>query len=113
MKRFIQGQYRSQSTLFPESLDAYIDEGNAVRVVDAYVDELDLFSLGFERVNPKATGRPGYHPSVLLKLYIYGYLNSKTNKAATKGNGFIVLYSVKNIILNNFFIGIRMFPEHQ
>ena len=76
MKRFIQGQDRNQSTLFPESLDAYIDEGNAVRVVDAYVDELDLFSLGFERVNPKATGRPGYHPSVLLKLYIYGYLNS-------------------------------------
>ena len=75
MKRFIQGQDRSQSTLFPETLDAYIDEGNAVRVVDAYVDELDLFSLGFERVNPKATGRPGYHPSVLLKLYIYGYLN--------------------------------------
>ena len=76
MKRFIQGQDRSQSTLFPETLDAYIDEGNAVRVVDAYVDELDLFGLGFERVNPKATGRPGYHPSVLLKLYIYGYLNS-------------------------------------
>ena len=76
MKRFIQGQDRSQSTLFPESLDAYIDEGNAVRVVDAYVDELDLLNLGFERVNPKATGRPGYHPSVLLKLYIYGYLNS-------------------------------------
>jgi len=75
VKRFIQGQDRSQSTLFPESLDAYIDEGNAVRVVDAYVDELDLLSMGFERVNPKATGRPGYHPSVLLKLYIYGYLN--------------------------------------
>lgn len=56
MKRFIQGQDRSQSTLFPESLDAYIDEGNAVRVVDAYVDELDLLSIGFERVNPKATG---------------------------------------------------------
>ena len=75
MKRFIEGQDRSQSTLFPESLEEYIDADNAVRVVDAYVDELDLFALGFERVNPKSTGRPGYHPSVLLKLYIYGYLN--------------------------------------
>lgn len=75
MKRFIQGQDRSQSTLFPASLEEYIDADNTVRVVDAYVDELDLFTLGFERVNPKATGRPGYHPSVLLKLYIYGYLN--------------------------------------
>ena len=75
MKRFIQGQDRSQPTLFPESLEEYIDEDNTVRVIDAYVDELDLFSIGFERVRPKATGRPGYHPSILLKLYIYGYLN--------------------------------------
>lgn len=75
MKRFILGQDRNQSTLFPESLEAYIDDDNTVRVVDAYVDELDLLSMGFDRVNPKATGRPGYHPSILLKLYIYGYLN--------------------------------------
>lgn len=75
MKRFIIGQDRNQSTLFPESLEEYIDEDNTVRVVDAYVDELNLFELGFERVNPQATGRPGYHPSILLKLYIYGYLN--------------------------------------
>jgi len=75
VKRFIQGQDRSQSTLFPESLEEYIDEDNTVRVIDAYVDELDLYAMGFERVQPKATGRPGYHPSILLKLYIYGYLN--------------------------------------
>ena len=75
MKRFIQGQDRNQSTLFPESLEEYIGEDNTVRVIDAYVDELDLLSMGFERVQPKATGRPGYHPSILLKLYIYGYLN--------------------------------------
>ena len=75
MKRFIEGQDRNQSILFPESLDEYIDEDNTVRVIDAYVDELDLLSMGFERVRPKATGRPGYHPSILLKLYIYGYLN--------------------------------------
>ena len=75
MSRFIQGEDRNQSTLFPERLEDYIDEDNPVRVVDAYVDELDLSDLGFDRVRPKATGRPGYHPSVLLKLYIYGYLN--------------------------------------
>lgn len=75
MKRFILGQDRSQSTLFPESLEEYICDDNTVRVVDAYVDELDLGAMGFVRVQPKATGRPGYHPSILLKLYIYGYLN--------------------------------------
>ena len=75
MKRFIEGEDRSQSTLFPEHLDDYVGEDNPVRVVDVFVDELDLAGLGFDRVAPQATGRPGYHPSVLLKLYIYGYLN--------------------------------------
>ena len=75
MKRFVEGLDRSQSTLFPDRLDDWIGEDNAVRVVDVFVDELDLGALGFERVEPRATGRPGYHPSVLLKLYIYGYLN--------------------------------------
>lgn len=75
MKRFVEGADREQSTLFPESLDDWIDEDNAVRVVDAFVNQLDLAALGFLRVNPKDTGRPSYHPSVLLKLYIYGYLN--------------------------------------
>jgi len=75
MKRFIEGAHRSQSSLLPECLDDYVDEDNQVRVVDVFVDQLDLGSLGFERVQPAATGRPAYHPSVLLKLYIYGYLN--------------------------------------
>src|ERR1700719_354805 len=75
MKRFIEGEDRSQSTLFPEHLDDYIAEDNPVRVIDVFVDELDLSQLGFEGVDPEATGRPSYHPSVLLKLYIYGYLN--------------------------------------
>ena len=75
MKRFIEGIDRSQATLFPEYLEDWIDEDNPVRVVDAFVDELDLFDLGFKRVVPKRTGHPSYHPSVLLKLYIYGYLN--------------------------------------
>ncbi len=75
MKRFIEGEDRGQSTLFPERLDEYIGEDNPVRVIDVFVDELDLGGLGFVRVEPQATGRPAYHPSVLLKLYIYGYLN--------------------------------------
>jgi len=75
MKRFIAGADRGQSTLLPECLDDWIDENNPVRVIDAFVDALDLANLGFIGVKPAATGRPAYHPSVLLKLYIYGYLN--------------------------------------
>jgi len=75
MKRFIQGECRTQSVLLPESLDDYVNETNPVRVVDVFVDELDLGKLGFEGIKPAATGRPAYHPAVLLKLYIYGYLN--------------------------------------
>jgi transposase len=75
MKRFVEGEDRSQSTLFPERLDDYIAEDNPVRVIDVFVDALDLVQLGFERAIPKDTGRPGYHPAILLKIYIYGYLN--------------------------------------
>jgi transposase len=75
MKRYVEGENRSQSTLFPESLDDYIAEDNPVRVVDVFVDELDLKQLGFEGAVPEATGRPAYHPATLLKIYIYGYLN--------------------------------------
>jgi transposase len=75
MKRFVAGAARGQSTLLPECLDDWIDESNCVRVIDAFVDLLDLAEPSFEGVEPAATGRPAYHPSVLLKLYIYGYLN--------------------------------------
>lgn len=75
MKRFIQGEDRTQVILLPECLDDYVAETNPVRVVDIFVDELDLGKLGFEGVDPAATGRPAYHPAVLLKIYIYGYLN--------------------------------------
>ncbi len=75
MKRFVEGIERGQSTFFPERLDDWICDDNPVRVIDIFVDELDLGGLDFGRVEPRATGRPGYHPSVLLKLYIYGYLN--------------------------------------
>jgi transposase len=75
MRRFIEEADRGQWTLLPECLDDFIDDSNPVRVIDAFVDALDLAKMSFEGVEPAATGRPSYHPSVLLKLYIYGYLN--------------------------------------
>ena len=75
MKRFIEAEERTQITLLPECLDDYIAEDNPVRVVEVFVNELDLGMLGFDGVDPAATGRPAYHPAVLLKIYIYGYLN--------------------------------------
>ncbi len=74
MKRFVEGVERGQCTLFPDRLEDWIGADNPVRVIDVFADELALGGLGFDRVAPRATGRPGYHPSVLLKLYIYGYL---------------------------------------
>ncbi|GGX78717.1 hypothetical protein GCM10011290_02640 [Vogesella alkaliphila] len=75
MTRFVQGENRSQAALLPALLDDYVGEDNPVRIVDAFVEQLDLRGLGFAGVDPKATGRPSYHPAILLKLYIYGYLN--------------------------------------
>src|SRR5262245_20804847 len=74
MKRFIEGRDRDQSTLFPERLDEAIDGDNPVRVVDAFIDALDLAELGLD-IEPEATGRPSYHPATMLKIYLYGYLN--------------------------------------
>ncbi|HEY2593115.1 MAG TPA: IS1182 family transposase [Chloroflexota bacterium] len=75
MKRFVEGEDRRQGVLLPEFLEDWVSEENPVRAVDVFVDELDLGALGFEGVEPAATGRPGYHPGLLLKLYVYGYLN--------------------------------------
>jgi transposase len=75
MKRFIEGVDRSQALLLPEQLDDYVSENNPVRVIDVFVNELDLAALKFEGINPAMTGRPAYHPAALLKIYIYGYLN--------------------------------------
>src|SRR5471030_2235455 len=75
MGRFIEGANRNQATLLPECLEDFITEDNPVRIVDAFVDELELASLGFDGATPAITGRPSYHPAVLLKIYIYGYLN--------------------------------------
>lgn len=75
MSRYIEGQDRQQVTLLPECLDDFIAEDNTVRIVDDFINELDLVGLVFDGVSPAATGRPSYHPSVLLNLYLYGYLN--------------------------------------
>src|SRR5476651_1184646 len=75
MKRFIEGEDRRQAVLLPEYLDDYASEGNPVRVIDVFVEALDLGALGFEGVVPEATGRPGYHPGLLLRIYVYGYIN--------------------------------------
>ena len=75
MKRFIEGEGRNQVSLMPECLDDFIGEDNPVRVIDVFVDALDLAELEFEGTAPADTGRPGYHPALLLKIYIYGYLN--------------------------------------
>ena len=75
MRRFVEGVDRGQTTLLPECLGDWVEESNPVRAVDVFVEALDLADLGFDGVQPLATGRPAYHPSTLLKLYIYGYLN--------------------------------------
>ena len=74
-----------QRTLFPECFEDWIGEDNPVRVIDVFVEELDLAQLGFDGVAPEATGRPSYHPSVLLKLYIYGYLNRVQSSGGLSG----------------------------
>src|SRR5476651_2661920 len=88
MTRFVVGDDRSQSSLFPERLDDYLGEDNPVRAIDVFVDELDLAELGFGGVEPEVTGRPSYHPSALLKLYIYGYLNRvQSSRRLERGAG--------------------------
>src|SRR5262244_1049615 len=75
MKRFVEGEDRLQGALLPHCLDDYVTENNPVRVIEAFIDELGLATLGFDGVVPETTGRPAYHPATLLKIYLYGYLN--------------------------------------
>ena len=75
MKRFVEGEDRRQATLLPDSLEDYVTEDNPVRVIDVFIDELDLEALGLSGVAPEVTGLPAYHPATLLKIYLYGYLN--------------------------------------
>ena len=75
MGRFVEGEDRGQGVLLAEFLDDYVSEENPVRVIDVFVDELDLGKLGFAGVVAEATGRPGYHPGLMLKIYVYGYIS--------------------------------------
>jgi transposase len=75
MKRFVEGEDRTQGVLLPEFLDDYVAEDNPVRAIDVFVDELDLRGLGFEGVVAETTARPAYHPATMLKIYVYGYVN--------------------------------------
>src|SRR6478752_3516279 len=75
MHRFVDGEDRRQPALLPHSLEDYVGEENPVRVVEVFIDELDLAAVGFSGMTPAATGQPAYHPSTLLKIYLYGYLN--------------------------------------
>ena len=75
MGRFIEGADRRQAMLLPEAIEDYVGEENPVRVIDAFVEMLDLVALGFEGVIPEETGRPSYHPATMLRIYVYGYLN--------------------------------------
>src|ERR1700729_289286 len=85
MKRFVEGEDRRQGVLLPEYLDDFVAEENQVRVIEAFVDELDLQGLGFEGVVPEATGRPAYHPATMLKIYVYGYLNRSSRAGGSNG----------------------------
>jgi transposase len=101
MKRFVEGVDRSQSTFLPECLDDWIDDDNPVRAMDAFVEGLHLGELGFVGVDPEATGRPSYHPSVLLKLYIYGYLNrvqSSRRLEREAGRNFEVMWLLGRLV---------------
>src|SRR5687767_9900057 len=101
MKRFVEGLDRGQLTLLPECLEDWIDEDNPVRVIEAFVEALDLGELGFAGVEPEMTGRPSYHPSVLLKLYIYGYLNrvqSSRRLEREAGRNFEVMWLLGRLV---------------
>ena len=87
--RFVEGEDRRPSLLLPESLDNYVSEDNPVRVVEVFIDELDLVALGSKGVQPAATGRSAYHPSTLLKIFLYGYLNG-FSRAADSSTGAVV-----------------------
>src|SRR6202051_5163501 len=105
MRRFVEEADRGQCSLLPECLDDFIDESNPVRVIDVFVDALDLAEMSFEGVEPAAAGRPSYHPSVLLKLYIYGYLNR------VQSSGRLEREAGRNVEV--MWLTCRLVPDHK
>src|SRR5437773_2761827 len=97
MHRFIDGEDRMQQALLPHSLEDYVGEENPVRVIEVFIDELDLAALGFAGMTPAATGRPAYHPSTLLKIYLYGYLNRVPSSRRLERE----TQRLANMVLNN------------
>jgi len=85
MKRFVEGEDRRQGALLPHCLDDYVTENNPVRVIEAFIDELDLATLGFDGVVPETTGRPAYHPATLLKIYLYGISTACSRAGGSNG----------------------------
>jgi len=81
MKCFVEGANRTQASLLPGCVEDYVEAENPVRVIEVFVEQLDLRALGFDGIDPEATGRPAYHPAVLLKIYLYGYLNRVQSRA--------------------------------
>ena len=91
MKRFVEGEDRRQGVLLPEFLDDYVSEENPVRVIDAFVEALDLGALGFEGVVPEATGRPGYHPGLLLRIYVMIAIARRVDALRTTSRAVILM----------------------
>ena len=93
MSGFIEGENRQQSTLFPERVDDYVGEDSPVRVIDYFIDKLDISGLGF-KAEAADTGRPGYHPRTMLKIYVYGYLNQvhSSRRYDMSGNAGSLIY---------------------
>ena len=96
MKRFIEGVDRTQVSLLPECVEDYVEAENPVRVIEVFVEQLDLRALGFEGIDPEVTGHPAYHPSVLLKIYIYGYLNRVQSSRRLLSGGPICTFASPN-----------------
>ena len=105
MSGFIQGEARAQVTLFPEQLDDYVSEDNATRVIDVFIDGIDLSAMGF-KTNPAVTGRPAYHPETMLKLYVYGYLNriQSSRRLVIKGSASLIIQIQKYLVY--YYLGV-------
>jgi transposase len=111
MSGFIQGADRNQGYLLPERIDEYVSEDNPVRVIEAFVEVLDLARLGFARLEPNETGRPAYHPATLLRIYLYGYLNriQSSRRLEQEANRNLELIWLTGRLVEETYEGTRVF----